>query len=140
MGRLRKVSSLYSTEPVGFRGQRRFFNAAAEILWSGSAKELLDAVKKIERRGGRTPTFEGGPREIDVDVLDLGGMIRKDRPPILPHPRLAQRRFVLAPLTEIAPRWRHPVLGKTAAELLRELPRGAGVRRLRKTSSDGGGK
>lgn len=75
------------------------------------------------------PTFAGGPREIDVDILDLGSLVKK-RDPILPHPRLAARRFVLAPLAEIAPEWKHPVTGLTAREMLAQLPRRPGVRRI----------
>src|SRR5262249_9179593 len=115
--RVRHVSSFYSTEPVGFREQRRFWNAAVEIRWSGSPKDLLDAVKGIETRIGRTPTFRNGPREIDIDLLDLGGIVRSGPDPVLPHPRLAKRRFALIPLAEIAPSWRHPVTGLTAGEL-----------------------
>ena len=66
-------------------------------------------VKAIERTVGRTPSFRNGPREIDVDILDFGGVRRAGPDPVLPHPRLSERRFVLAPLAEIAPRWRHPV-------------------------------
>ena len=83
----------------------------------------------MERRGGRIPTFAGGPREIDVDILDLGSLI-ENRDPILPHPRLAGRRFVLAPLAEIAPEWKHPVTGLTAKVMLARLPRRPGVRRI----------
>src|SRR5215813_884076 len=92
-----RISSLYSTEPVGHRDQRRFWNAVVEIRWSGTPGALLNAAKEIERLGGRTPTFPGGPREIDVDVLDVDGLVRRGRDPILPHPRLAERGFVLMP-------------------------------------------
>jgi 2-amino-4-hydroxy-6-hydroxymethyldihydropteridine diphosphokinase len=71
---------------------------------------------------GRTRSFRNGPREIDVDILDLSGRRRRSRDPILPHPRLTSRRFVLAPLAELAPGWRHPESGRTAEELLRALP------------------
>jgi 2-amino-4-hydroxy-6-hydroxymethyldihydropteridine diphosphokinase len=118
---------------VGFTAQRRFWNAAVEIRWAGSPKSLLDAVKRIERECGRTPTFPDGPREIDIDILDLGGLVRDGTDPILPHPRIAERRFVLAPLAEIAPGWRHPVTGETPGQLLRKLPRRPGVRRIRGT-------
>jgi 2-amino-4-hydroxy-6-hydroxymethyldihydropteridine diphosphokinase len=128
--RVSRVSSFYSTDPVGFRDQRRFWNAAAEIRWTGSPKELLDAVKAIERRCGRTPTFANGPREIDIDILDLGGTVRNRFAPILPHPRMLERRFVLEPLAEIAPDWRHPVSGETAADAIAKLPRRPGARRV----------
>lgn len=101
-----------------------------EILWRGSPGALLRAVKRIERRCGRLPRFTGGPREIDVDILDLAGLVRAGPDPILPHPRLAERRFALEPLAEIAPRWRHPLTGLTAKQMLAKLPRKPGVRRI----------
>jgi 2-amino-4-hydroxy-6-hydroxymethyldihydropteridine diphosphokinase len=103
------VSSFYRTDPVGFTAQRTFWNAVAAIRWTGSPAALLSALKEVERRVGRTRTFRNGPREIDVDILDLSGKRRARPDPILPHPRLAGRRFVLAPLAEIAPGWRHPI-------------------------------
>ncbi|HEY6928980.1 MAG TPA: 2-amino-4-hydroxy-6-hydroxymethyldihydropteridine diphosphokinase [Thermoanaerobaculia bacterium] len=127
---LRRVSALYATEPVGDVEQPDFFNAAAEILWRGSPEEILAAVKAIERKVGRRPTHVNGPREIDVDILDFGGAIRTDSDPILPHPRLSARRFALAPLAEIAPRWRHPISRLTARQLLKRLPVSPSVRRL----------
>jgi 2-amino-4-hydroxy-6-hydroxymethyldihydropteridine diphosphokinase len=124
------VSSLYLTEPVGGVAQPDFYNAVAALEWRGSAAALLRATQEIERRVGRTPGVRNGPREIDVDILDLGGARRAARHPLLPHPRLRGRRFVLEPLAEIAPRWRHPVGGETAAELLGALPARPRVRRL----------
>jgi 2-amino-4-hydroxy-6-hydroxymethyldihydropteridine diphosphokinase len=126
---LRRVSAFYRTDPVGYTEQRRFWNAVAEIPWAGSAEALLRAVKEVERRGGRVPTFAGGPREIDVDILDLASIV-KTRDPVLPHPRLAARRFVLAPLAEIAPEWKHPVTGLTAKQMLAGLPARPGVRKI----------
>jgi 2-amino-4-hydroxy-6-hydroxymethyldihydropteridine diphosphokinase len=116
------VSSFYRTDPVGFTAQRTFWNAVAAIRWTGSPAALLSALKEVERRVGRTRTFRNGPREIDVDILDLSGKRRARPDPILPHPRLAGRRFVLAPLAEIAPGWRHPIRRLSARELLAELP------------------
>jgi 2-amino-4-hydroxy-6-hydroxymethyldihydropteridine diphosphokinase len=127
---VRSVSSFYSSDPVGYIQQRRFWNAAAGILWEDSPKALLRAVKEVERRLGRRPTFTSGPREIDVDILDLGGLVRSERDPVLPHPRLAERRFALAPLAEIAPEWRHPISGLTAKQMLAKLPQKPGVRRI----------
>jgi len=129
------ASSFYSSEPVGFTEQRRFWNAVVAIRWGGSPAELLEAVQAVERRGGRVATFSNGPRAIDVDILDLGGVVRKSRDPILPHPRMVARRFVLAPLSEIAPRWKHPVIGLTAAQMLAALPARPEVRRIRTRAS-----
>jgi 2-amino-4-hydroxy-6-hydroxymethyldihydropteridine diphosphokinase len=116
------VSHFYRTDPVGFQAQRPFWNAVAAIAWNGSPAALLSAVKRVERRVGRTPSFRNGPREIDVDILDLSGTRRARPDPVLPHPRLSERRFALAPLAEIAPGWRHPVDRRLAREILAELP------------------
>jgi len=116
------VSAFYRTEPVGFLAQPPFWNAVAAILWNGSPAQLLHQTQRIEKAVGRTPSFRNGPREIDIDILDLEGRRRRAPDPVLPHPRLAKRRFVLAPLAELAPDWKHPDTGSTAAELLRLLP------------------
>jgi 2-amino-4-hydroxy-6-hydroxymethyldihydropteridine diphosphokinase len=126
-----RVSAVYVSEPVGYADQRDFWNAAAEIRWRGSPKDLLAAVKTIEARLGRRPTFPNGPREIDIDILDFDGIVSADSDPILPHPSLAARRFALAPLAEIAPGWRHPISHKTASELLEQLPARPRARRIR---------
>jgi 2-amino-4-hydroxy-6-hydroxymethyldihydropteridine diphosphokinase len=101
------------------------------IAWPGSPEDLLAALKKIERDLGRVERFRNGPREIDLDILDFAGMVRTTPDPVLPHPRISERRFVLAPLAEIAPRWTHPVTGRTAKETMARLPERPGVRRLR---------
>ena len=109
---VRRVSSFYRTAPVGHADQPDFYNAVAEILWRGSPGSLLAALKAIERELGRVPRFVNGPREIDLDILDFAGSVRRRPDPVLPHPRMTVRRFALAPLAEIAPRWRHPVDGR----------------------------
>lgn len=132
---MRKVSSFYRTEPVGFRDQPDFWNAVVEIAWTGTPAALLRAVGEVERRVGRTPTFVNGPREVDVDILDVGGRRRTGSDPILPHPRLGARRFALVPLSEVRPDWVDPVSGMGIAELLSRLPRSPQVRRVAKRGS-----
>jgi 2-amino-4-hydroxy-6-hydroxymethyldihydropteridine diphosphokinase len=122
---------LYASDPVGFANQPRFWNMALEIRWSGSARSLVSALKRIERAGGRTPTFRNGPRVIDCDILDFGGRVSATASLALPHARLTERRFALAPLAQIAPRWRHPILGLTARQMMRRLPGRPGARRLK---------
>ena len=107
-----------------------FWNAVVVIEWRGSAVQLLRAVRRVEQRVGRTPTFRNGPREIDVDILDLGGRVRVGADPLLPHPRVGERRFALVPLAEVNPRWIDPRSGRTVSELLAALPRTPRVRRL----------
>ncbi|MDQ2871424.1 MAG: 2-amino-4-hydroxy-6-hydroxymethyldihydropteridine diphosphokinase [Acidobacteriota bacterium] len=125
-----RVSSFYRTDPVGFPAQPDFYNAAAAIAWAGTPEGLLEAVRSIEIDMGRVPRFQNGPREIDLDVLDFDGLVRSHPDPVLPHPRISTRRFVLTPLSEIAPGWRHPVSKKTAAELLSDLPGKPGVSKI----------
>src|SRR5262249_9594360 len=132
LGPVVRVSSLYRSDPVGHADQPDFYNAAAEIRWTGSPRRLLTATRKLERRLGRRATFPGGPREIDIDILDFGGMIRESSDPVLPHPRLPYRRCALAPIAEIAPGWRHPVTGETARGMMRKLPSKPGARKIRR--------
>jgi 2-amino-4-hydroxy-6-hydroxymethyldihydropteridine diphosphokinase len=122
LARVLRVSPFFETEPEGYADQRRFLNAAVEIRTGMPAEDLLTAVQGIEGRRGRRKTFRNGPRVLDVDLLDVGGRILSTRRLTLPHPRMHRRRFVLEPLAAIAPRWRHPVLHKTAKRLLQELP------------------
>jgi 2-amino-4-hydroxy-6-hydroxymethyldihydropteridine diphosphokinase len=127
---LRARSSSWLTEPVGGPPQGWFVNAAVAVETALSPEELLAACLEVERDMGRVRTVKDGPRTIDVDVL-LYGERCVDRPGLtVPHPRLAERRFVLAPLAEIAPGQRHPVLGLTVAELLARCPDTATVRRV----------
>ena len=100
-----RVASVYETEPVGVRDQGWFLNTVVEVSTELSPPALLAAVKEVERAVGRTPTTRWGPREIDVDIL-LYGDERHSADPIIPHPRIAERLFVLVPLRELNPGWR----------------------------------
>ena len=89
---------------------------------------LLNFLKKIEAQMGREKTFRYGPRLIDLDILAYDQLVIRTKRLEIPHPRIAERAFVLVPLVEIAPEWVHPGLGKTARELLQEIST-EGVRR-----------
>jgi len=110
-------SSVYDTDPWGQPGQARFLNAVVEVETSLGPRELLQKIKEIEARLGRTTTDRWGPREIDCDILLYEGLVHKDDVVQVPHVDLEQRRFALVPLREIAPELVHPVSGMTMEEL-----------------------
>jgi 2-amino-4-hydroxy-6-hydroxymethyldihydropteridine diphosphokinase len=124
-----RASNLYSTQPVATGPQRRYLNAVLLVEARMAPAQLLRLVKQIERRAGREHTRFMAPRALDIDILDHGGrrtgwpLRRRERGRlVLPHPELSKRAFVLVPLIEVAPAWRHPALGRSAKELLARLP------------------
>ena len=123
-GRICARSSLYQTQPVGLRDQPVFLNAAVALETVLEPEVLLEKLLAIEQRFGRDrrQSPRNGPRTLDLDLLLFGACIL-DQPRLrVPHPALAHRRFVLAPLAEIAPALRHPELHQTISELLAALP------------------
>lgn len=120
--KIEKVSSLYRTRAVGGpSGQPDFLNGAAKIEPHESSYKTMKSLLDIEEKMGRVRKERWGPRIIDLDILDYNGTILNEPELKLPHPRMAERAFVLAPLAEIAPEWRHPVTGLSASEMLNEL-------------------
>ncbi len=122
------VSSFYETEPVGYVDQPLFLNAVCIGTTDCSPHQLLAVCKGIEAAMGRVPGPRWGPRPIDLDLLFYDDLCLEEEALTLPHPRMAERAFVLIPLAEIAPGWTHPRLGRTAAALAAEQP-AAGIRR-----------
>jgi 2-amino-4-hydroxy-6-hydroxymethyldihydropteridine diphosphokinase len=121
--RLVAQSKLIITEPFGRKNQPNFVNAAALIETALSPYALLRKLHMIERAAGRQRRTRWGPRTLDLDLIDYHGLIRSDpamqlKQLVLPHPGIAMRDFVLQPIAEMAPRWRHPKLHKSAAQLL----------------------
>ncbi len=127
---LRRLSAVYETEPVGYRDQPWFLNCVAEAETELMPVQLLKRVRRIEGQMGRRREVPQGPRTIDIDILLFGNHVI-DRPELtVPHPRMHQRRFVLAPLGELNSELRHPVTKKSVSEMLAALPAGQQVRRI----------
>ena len=116
------LSSFYETEPVGGVPQENFYNAVARISTTLAPLELLDALKRIEVNVfHRVDSGHWGPRSMDLDILLYGEVVLESDRLTIPHPRLAERRFVLQPLSDIAPKLVHPVLGVSISHLLATL-------------------
>jgi len=130
LARVTAVSPFYETEPVEFTEQEWFVNCAAAIETVQTPEWLMSALLELERQMGRVRFEKKGPRTIDLDILLFGERVVNTPGLTIPHPGMATRRFVLAPLAEIAPEARHPVLKKTIRQLLAELPAGQPIIRL----------
>ncbi len=123
LGRIAARSSLYSTAPVGFANQPRFFNAVLALETDLSPREMLEALQAIEHEFGRDRGrgVANGPRTLDLDILLFGDVVLSELGLEIPHPRLAERAFVLVPLHEVAPQALEPRTGRSVSQLLKNL-------------------
>ncbi len=131
----KKSSSVYDTDPVGIKAQPKFLNMVVEVDSVMPPGELLQKLKQIERSIGRKKSERWGPREIDLDLLYYGDEIMNDEELKLPHPEIANRRFVLVPMKEIAADFVDPLHKRTIAELLSSCTDTSAVRKTTRESS-----
>lgn len=129
LGTVVMVSSFYETEPVELTTQPWFLNCALRLDTERTPEELLREILALEQEMGRQRRQSKGPRTIDIDILLFGELILQSEALSIPHPAMQERRFVLEPLSQIAPRAMHPVVKKTVSELRDALPVGQAVRR-----------
>jgi 2-amino-4-hydroxy-6-hydroxymethyldihydropteridine diphosphokinase len=116
-----RVSPIYETEPVDYRDQAWFLNVVAEVRTDLFPRQFLAMTQRIERELGRVRTIAKGPRTIDIDILLFGSTVVHAKDLEIPHPRMAERRFVLQPLADLAPEVRHPVTHRSVREMLDAL-------------------
>jgi 2-amino-4-hydroxy-6-hydroxymethyldihydropteridine diphosphokinase len=121
--RILRISPAYETEPVEFTAQRWFVNLVAECETELFPMQLLSRIARVERAMGRVRTIPKGPRIIDIDILFYGRSVVHSAKLEIPHARVADRRFVLVPLADLAPDLRHPVTRKTIREMLDAAPK-----------------
>ena len=120
--RILGLSGLYETEPVGVEGQGWYINCVASLSTGLSARDLMKDLLLIEAGMGRVRRGLWEPRVIDLDLLLFGTDIIDDEELKVPHPLMHKRRFVMAPMNDLAPDLIHPVIGRTMAELFEEIP------------------
>jgi 2-amino-4-hydroxy-6-hydroxymethyldihydropteridine diphosphokinase len=123
-------SAWYRTEPVPRSDQPWFINGVVSLATELGPQDLLMVLQATERQFGRVRGETNAPRILDLDILDYQGEVMNATSLVLPHPKLHERRFVLMPIADIAPDWRHPILGLTAARLLAQLSPEQQIERL----------
>lgn len=126
---LEQRSAWYRSAPLPAGDQPWYINGVISVATRLAPVELLGVLHRVEARFGRVRRQRNEPRILDLDLLDYNGKLRQETP-VLPHPRLHERAFVLLPLADIAPDWRHPASGASLAALIAALPPGQVVERL----------
>lgn len=132
------TSGIYETDPVGIPNQNLFLNLALGVTTVLEPADLLESMKEIERKVGRVHRERWREREIDIDIVFYAGTSISTESLTIPHERAHLRRFVLQPLSDIAPYFEHPVLHKTVVQLLAECPDNSGVRPFQELSPPAG--
>jgi 2-amino-4-hydroxy-6-hydroxymethyldihydropteridine diphosphokinase len=130
IGKIERKSSLYQTAAWGLREQPDFLNRVVVCKTNLGPRKTLDTILAIEKSMGRQRGKKNAPRIIDIDILFYGKLIVNDQDLQIPHPRIAERRFVLTPLNELSPMFIHPVLNKSINSLLRECTDPLDVKRI----------
>lgn len=115
------VSPVYHTPPWGVTNQPAFLNLCLQVSTNQTPFSFLTACKTIEQELGRYVTSRWGPRLIDIDLLSYDSLIQQTHNVTLPHPHLHERAFVLVPLADIAPHWRHPITGQTVQQMVADI-------------------
>ncbi len=118
-----RVSPWYETRPMHGADQPRYVNGVAELGTHFDPACLLDLLHRIETSLGRERRERWASRTVDLDIVDFRGVVRSGPPPVLPHPGARERLFVLLPLKDVAPDWRHPGSGEPIDDLIKALPR-----------------
>lgn len=137
IGKVKKLSAIYETEPWGFSDDRNFFNLALSINTILNPYELITEILKIEISIGRKrQTKQWVAREIDIDIIFYEGLIINEEHLTIPHPQIKNRKFVLVPLKEIAPNFIHPVYRQSISELLKACPDESEVELLHEPTFD----
>jgi len=129
-GRVLQISSLYETAPWGKTDQPDFLNQVLLVETKLTPRSLLEAILSIEGNLGRRRTVKNAPRTIDIDILFYDELITKEPGLVIPHPRIADRRFVLEPMNEMSPDFLHPLLKKTIHQLLQECTDELAVKKM----------
>jgi 2-amino-4-hydroxy-6-hydroxymethyldihydropteridine diphosphokinase len=126
-----KASSVYETEPVGYKDQDSFYNMAVSGYFHGEPEELLGVIRDVENCLGRVRVLKYGPRTIDIDIIIFGDSATDSEELVIPHPEFRNRRFVLIPACEIEPDVIDPVTGKSIKQILSECTDNSKVKKER---------
>ena len=128
IAKIKKISSIYKTEPMEFKNQEWFLNMAVEIATELQPYDLLKKLQHVEQSLGRTREIRYGPRTIDLDILLYGDTVMREKDLVIPHPKMRERAFALKPLCEIASGIIHPIFKKSIQTLLERLPDNYAIR------------